>query len=118
MDAPIPASPCELCSQRIEPLGPEVSERLQPSIDVLQRAGLDGVQATGALGSHASEAALTEDPQMLGHCRLGDPELRADDRDDLTGRLLLVDEQFENPPADRISEDIERMHGMNLSSLT
>lgn len=118
MDAPIPASPRELCSQRIEPLGPELSERLQPSIDVLQRTSLDGVQATGALGSHAREAVLAEYPQMLGHGRLGDPELSADDRDDLTGRLLLVDEEFENSPADRISEDIERMHGMNLSRLT
>ena len=47
---------------------------------------------------------------MLGDGRLGDAELPADDRRDLPGRLLLVDEQLEHPPADRADEDIESVH--------
>ena len=82
---PFPATPRELCAQRVESLAPEVSERLQPLIDGLQRTGFDGVQTTGALGSDPSEAVLPEHPQVLRDSRLGDAELRADDRNDLTG---------------------------------
>jgi hypothetical protein len=62
---PFPAASREFCAQRVESLGPEMPERLQPLIDSLQRTGFDGVQTTGALGSDPSEAVLPEHPQVL-----------------------------------------------------
>ena len=100
----------ELRAECVEPLCPEVPERLQPPVDVLQRSGLDRVQATGALGSDPGEAVLTEHAQVLRHGRLRDAELRTDDSHDVAGSLLLHEDQLENAPADRITEDIERVH--------
>ena len=54
---------------------------------------------------------------MLGNGRLSDAELRADDCDDLPRRLLFVEEQFEDPPADRVTEDIEGVHLAIVSRL-
>ena len=47
---------------------------------------------------------------MLRDGRLRDAELRADHRHDLPGRVLLVEDQFEDPSPDRVTEDIERVH--------
>jgi hypothetical protein len=91
-------------------LRPEVPERLQPPVDVLQRSGLDGVEAARALRPHTSEAALAEHSEVLGDGGLRDAELRADHVDDVSRRPLPVDEQLEDPPADRVTEDVERVH--------
>jgi prolyl-tRNA editing enzyme YbaK/EbsC (Cys-tRNA(Pro) deacylase) len=47
---------------------------------------------------------------VLRHRRLGDAELLLDDGTDLTGRPLAVGEQVQDPPADRITEDVEGVH--------
>jgi hypothetical protein len=52
---------------------------------------------------------------VLGHCGLGDPELGPDDLGDGAGALLAVGEQLQNPPADGITEHIERMHVASVS---
>ncbi len=54
---------------------------------------------------------------MLRNGRLSDAELRPDDCDDLPRRLLFVEEQFEDPPADRVTEDIESVHVATVSLL-
>lgn len=115
---PLPAPPGKLGAQRVEPLAPEFSKRLQPSVDVLQGAGLDGVQPAGALSAYPGEAVLAEHPKVLRDGRLRDAELRADDSHDLPGRVFLVEKQLENPPADPVAQDIECMHKLNVSSET
>ncbi len=47
---------------------------------------------------------------MLGYGRLPDPEVPADDLDDLAGRVLTPAQDLQDGPPDRIGEDIERMH--------
>jgi hypothetical protein len=51
---------------------------------------------------------------VLRHAGLGDPELRLDRRRDGAGRLLAVGEELEDPPPDRVAEDVERMHATSL----
>ena len=53
---------------------------------------------------------------MLGHRRLADRELGLNGCTDGTGRLFSVGEQFEYAPANRVAEDIERMHKPNVKS--
>ena len=100
----------ELRSECIESLGPELSERLEPSVYILERAGVDGVQPTCALCTHSGEAVLPQHPEVLRDSRLTDAELFADHRDDLPRRPLVVDEQFEDASPNRVTENIERVH--------
>ena len=53
---------------------------------------------------------------MLRHGRLGDPELRLDDRGDLSRGQLAVSEQLQDPSPDRVSEYVERVHGGEIIS--
>ena len=56
---------------------------------------------------------------MLGHRRLGDPELLLDRGPDGAGALLAVGQQLEDPASDRIAEDVEGVHRPdNLSGET
>ena len=48
---------------------------------------------------------------MLRDGWLSDAELRPDDCDDLPRRLLFVEEQFEDPPADRVTSTSKAWHG-------
>jgi hypothetical protein len=47
---------------------------------------------------------------VLRDSRLGDAELVLDGRADGTGALLTRGEQFEDPPANGIAEDVESVH--------
>jgi hypothetical protein len=49
---------------------------------------------------------------------LGDPELLLDHRGDVARRPLTVGEQLDDPPANRVAEDVEREHEANLSKGT
>jgi hypothetical protein len=53
---------------------------------------------------------------VLGHPWLGDPELGLDDRSDRAGGLLAVGQQFQDPAAYRVPEDIERVHRQSISA--
>ena len=48
---------------------------------------------------------------MLRDRRLRDAELALDHLADVTGGRLAVGEQFQDAPADRVPEDVERVHG-------
>jgi len=48
---------------------------------------------------------------VLRHGGLGDAELRADRLGDPARAQLAIGEKLEDPPSDRVTEDIERMHG-------
>ena len=93
-----------------ERLVPKPAEAVEPRIDVGQRLRPDGVEAPSALTPHCREAALSEHLQMLRDGRLRDPELAAYDRDDLARRVLAVGEELQDPAADRVAQDVERMH--------
>ena len=48
---------------------------------------------------------------MLRDGRLRDAEFGLDDRGDRARGQLTVSEELEDPPADRVAEDVERVHG-------
>ncbi len=47
---------------------------------------------------------------MLGDGGLPDPELAADDLDDLSGRMLAPAENLQDAPPHGIGENVERVH--------
>ena len=55
---------------------------------------------------------------MLRHRGLRDAELALDHLADLAGAALAVCEQLEDAAADRIAEDVERVHASSIASLT
>ena len=78
---------------------------LDPVIELAVWRRLDGIQPTGTLRAHCREPPFAQDAQMLGHRRLGDPELRPDALGDRARRLLTARKELENAPADGITED-------------
>jgi hypothetical protein len=57
------------------------------------------------------EAVLAQCPEVLGNGRLRDSELILDDFGEASGGALTADEQFQNPAAHRIPENVKCMHG-------
>jgi hypothetical protein len=108
----------ELGAEGVEALVPEAAVALEPAVDLLQGRGVDGVQAPGAVGADGGEAVLAQDAQVLRHARLRDAELGLDDGTDGARGLLAVGEELEDAPADRVAEDVERVHGPIISVLT
>ncbi len=93
---------------------PSTAEAIEPPVDVLQRRAFDGVEPPGALRADSCEAVLPQHPQVLGDPGLGQAELSLDDGRDLPGRQLPVGEQLEDPPAYRVPEDVEGVHGTSI----
>lgn len=112
--APLAPAPDELCLQRVEVRRPEAPEALEPPVDILQRARVDGVEASGALGTRDRQAALAQHAEVRGHARLRDAELRLDDRAHRTRGLLTVSEQLQDPAPHRVAEKVERVHNGNI----
>src|SRR4051794_22862752 len=96
--------------------GPEAPEAVEPHVDLLQRPGVHRVQPPGPAGPHGGQAAVPEHPEVLRDGRLGDPELRLDDRADRTGGQLPLGQQLEDPPPHRIAKYIERVHLSRVSA--
>ena len=102
--------------ERIDVPGPELSERLEPLVDLLERAWQHAIDATlrvhphlheAGLAEHAEmlhEAGLAEHAEMLGHRRLRHPQTRLD----LPHGPLLRGEQREDGPPVRLRDDRER----------
>lgn len=90
--------------------GPEAAEVGQPLVGFAQRFGGDRVEAAGALGTHTREAVLPEHLQVLGHRGLGNAELVLHDRGHLTRGTFTIGEELQDPPADRVAEDVKGMH--------
>jgi hypothetical protein len=76
----------------------------------LERSRIDGVQASRPLGPHPCETAFPEHPQVEGNRRLGDAELASDHGTQRTGGLFVIRKQLEDPPTDRLAENIEAVH--------
>jgi len=111
----VPPAAGDLGGERVQVRSPERAEVVEPGVDVAQRLRVDGVEPTGALGAHRREPRFAQDAEMLGHRGLGDPELGSDDLGDRARRLLTAREQLENASADRIAEDVERVHKVRVS---
>ena len=75
-------------------------------------------RSAGILGRAAREAGVAQHPQVVGDGGLADAELRADDVGQCARRLVALREQFDEPPADRIAEDVERVHATFISAST
>ena len=104
----------QLGGRRVEALVPEDAELAKPGVDLTQRSGIDGVQPPRPVGTHPGEAVLPQHLQVLRGGRLGDAELPVHDLGQPAGRLLAVGEQLQHSASDRVTEDVERVHGRNL----
>ena len=96
--------------QRREPVGPEGPEAVEPLIDLFQRRGVYGVKPPRPLGSHGRKSRVPQYLEVLADRRLGDAELLLDNRDDLARGMLAPRQHLEDAAADRIAEDVERVH--------
>ncbi|HZE09457.1 MAG TPA: hypothetical protein VE110_11950 [Gemmatimonadaceae bacterium] len=68
----------EMTFERIEVGGPEPSERGQPLFHFLQWLRLQSVDTALCVYRGFHETGVTEHTQVLGHGRLGHPQLRLD----------------------------------------
>ena len=94
--------------ERIEVRRPELAERDEPVVEVLQRPWLDSVDAALCIHGRLDEAGLAQHAQVLGHRRLRQAELPFD----FTDRPLGREQQAENRAAIRFRDDGEDgVHG-------
>ena len=91
-----------------------MTERVEPRVDLVQGRRVDRIEAPGAYGPDGREAALPQHLEMLRDGRLRDAELVLDGGRDRAGCLLPLPEQLEDPPSNRVTEDVERVHGAML----
>ena len=109
-EATLAPAACQLGRERVEALVPEPAEVVEPLVDLSERRRVDRVEPAGAVGPDRREAAVAEDLEVLRDGRLRDAELGLDDRGDRPRRQLALGEELEDPPADRVAEDVERVH--------
>jgi hypothetical protein len=105
-----PFSTRDFGGERFEWRVPEMPKPIQPGIDLGERTGIDGVDASRALTANLRKPVLPEHLQVLRDRGLRDAELLGDDRNDLTGGVLTIRQELEDPPSHRITENVERMH--------
>src|SRR5690606_3595611 len=96
--------------ERVELRLPEAAKSLHPFVHLFERRCVNGVESAWAFGAHIGKPALPQHLEMLRDGRLANPELRLNYIDDFAGRLLALGEQFENPAAYGIAEDVEGVH--------
>src|SRR5215207_8880163 len=102
--------PGEMGLEGVEGLVPVPAVLLHPLGDLAERRRVDCVQSAGPLRPNDGEAAVPEHAQMLRDRRLRNPELPLHDTADVPRRALAADEEVENPTADRVAENVERVH--------
>src|SRR6185437_16078644 len=107
-----PSTPaaCDLGVEGAESLIPERPEPVQPRVHLTQRRRVDRVDAPGSLGPNGREPVLPQDAQVLRHRGLADVELLPDDGGQRPGGQLVVGQQLEDPPPDRVADDVEGVH--------
>ena len=66
----------------VEPIRPELPERLEPGIERSQLAGLQAIEPPLAFRPHLDQAGLAQLPEVLGRPRLAE----AGSRHQVTGR--------------------------------
>lgn len=96
----------------VEVVGPQAAVRFEPLVERLQRTGLDAVDAVLGGSTARDETGITQDPQVLGHRGLADPE----GVDQLPDAALRRSEPVEDLPPGRFGDDGEgvRSHSSNM----
>jgi hypothetical protein len=89
---------------------PEPAEPGQPGVDVLHASAVDGVQPPLTFWPNGGKTVVPQYLQVLRHRRLTDGEFGLDRRRDRTGGLFTGRQQFQDPPAHRVPQDIEGVH--------
>ena len=93
-------------------------ESVQPGVGFLQRHSVHRVEPSRSLGSDLGEPVFPQDFQVLRHGGLGDREFRTNHvRHRTCGRLPLR-QQFQDPTANRVTQDIEGVHTTTLQPRT
>lgn len=113
------SQPLEHVIDGVETLLPQLLVPADPCVDLAEWSAVDSVEALPALVPDLHQTHLPEDPQVLGHLRLGLPE----PIDQLTHGTLALREEFQDPTAARFGHRIERVgsrrcsgHGANIYS--
>src|SRR5262245_59191534 len=90
-----------------EPGVPGPLEVLDPVVHGLERRAVQPVQPLATLVPHGDEADLPEDPEVLRHLRLTEPE----QRHEVVHRPLAVREQVEDLPSPWLRHRVEGVGG-------
>src|SRR5687768_14442005 len=96
----------DLGRERLELVIPEPPERIEPFLDLLERAGVERIEPAARLSADLGEAAVAQHAQVLRDGGLADPELRGDHLDHRARGLLPRGEQLQDPSSHRITEDV------------
>src|SRR5579862_1379978 len=97
--------------ESVDVRGPEATELGKPGVELLERAGLQSIEATLCVDRGFDEAGVAKDAEMLGDGRLRHAELTLDLTDGLLGR----GEEAENGAAVRLGDDLECVfHASNI----
>src|SRR5262245_18692686 len=110
----LPFTPRDLGRERVQMRRPEATERIEPLIDVTQCTAVDRVQAVLPFGADCRKPVISQHFQMLRHRRLRDRELVLHDGADRPGRYLAVGEQLQDATAHWITQNVERVHSLNI----
>jgi len=103
----------QLALQRIQPAVPEMSDSVQPLIELGEARRIQLVNAVLRLDSRTHEPRLPEHLQMLRDRRRADLEPARD----FTGAQLTGREQLDDAPAGRVGERAEDQHSGYYSTL-
>ena len=103
-------SACDLGCECLEPVHPEMTEVIEPGVDLLQRRGVDRVDATRTVGPNRGKSALPQYLEVLRYGGLRDAKLLVNDRNQIARRGLANCKHFQDASPDRIAQDIEGMH--------
>src|SRR5215204_536054 len=93
--------------EAVEPLRPQPLEAGHPVVDGLERLAVDPVQAPPAVVSHVHRSHFAEHPQVLGHLRLGQPELG----DQVVDGALPAGEHIQDRAPPGLGDGVERVRG-------
>lgn len=97
--------------ERIDVPQPQLTERRQPFVDLLQRFGPQAVEATLGVNRCFDEAGLTQHAEMLRHGRLRNAELALD----LPHRPLRRKQETQDRAAVGLGNDPERgFHALDI----
>jgi len=96
--------------QGVESWCPEATEAFEPLVDIAQRRAAHRVQPALAVRTYRGEPVLSQHLEVLRDRRLTYRELALDLRTDGPRRQFAPGEQFENAPAHRVSQYVERVH--------
>src|SRR3954453_10320708 len=93
--------------EAVEPLGPQPLEAGHPVVDGLERLAVDPVQPPPSVVTHVNRSDFAEHPQVLGHLRLGEPELG----DEVVDGPLTARKQLQDRAPPGLGDGVEGVRG-------